>query len=94
MEFREKENGVTFAVRVQPRASRSEIAGERGGALKLRLAAPPVDGAANAELISFLAKRFGISRSQIIIISGLTSKNKVIRITGITIREAEEALRH
>ena len=85
-------NSITFAVRVQPRASRSEVAGELDGTLKVRLAAPPVDGEANEELIRFLAKLFDVSRRQVSILSGLTSKNKLIRIEGLTAVEGEKVL--
>lgn len=86
-----KDGGVSFAVRVQPRASKSEVAGELDGALKVRLAAPPVDGEANEELIRFLARLFDTPRRQIAIISGQTSKNKLVRISGISVEEVEKA---
>lgn len=79
---------MTFAVRVQPRASRTEITGELAGALKIRLASPPVDGAANEELIRGLAKFFAVSRQQVSLVSGATSKNKIVRVSGITAAEA------
>jgi len=88
-----KDGGIVFAVRVQPRASRSGIVGELDGALKVRLAAPPVDGEANEELIRFLAKLFGVPRGQVSIPSGQTSKNKLIRIGGLTAEEGERILR-
>jgi uncharacterized protein (TIGR00251 family) len=84
VDFSIRDGSVTFAVRVQPRASRSEIVGEMDGALKIRLAAPPVDGAANEELIRFLAKAFGVSRARIEIISGLTARQKLLRVGGVT----------
>ena len=84
VDFSIRDGSVTFAVRVQPRASRSEIVGELDGALKIRLAAPPVDGAANEELIRFLAKAFGVARAQIKIISGATARQKLLRVDGIT----------
>lgn len=87
-----KDGGVIFAVRVQPRASKSEVAGELDGALKIRLAAPPVDGEANEELIRFLAKFFNAPRRQIALISGQTSKNKLVRISGISVEEVERVL--
>lgn len=80
----EKDGAVTFHVRVVPRASRSEIVGFRDGALRVRIAAPPVDGAANAELIRLLAKKFGVARSDIEIVSGETSKNKRIKIANLS----------
>jgi uncharacterized protein (TIGR00251 family) len=78
--YTEKDDSVIFTVRVVVRASQSEIAGEMDGALKVRLAAPPVDGAANLELIKLLAKIFGAARSEVEILSGETSKTKQIRI--------------
>ncbi len=87
-----KDHGVSFTIRVQPRASRTGIVGEMDGALKIRLAAPPVDGEANEELIRFLSKLFDVSRAQISIRSGQTSRNKLIVIDGITIESAEQVL--
>jgi uncharacterized protein (TIGR00251 family) len=84
IKFTSTEGGVTFPVRVQPRASRSGLAGEVDGALRIRLAAPPVDGEANEELVKFLAKLLDIPRRQVEIISGQKSKNKVVRVTGIS----------
>jgi len=69
-------------IRVIPRASKTQIVGMHDGALKVRIAAPPVDGAANAELVKVLAKAFGVSKSSVEIIFGETSKTKRIRITG------------
>jgi len=90
LKFSETEKGITFSVRVQPRASRSEINGEIDGVLKLRLAAPPVDGEANEECIRFLSKLLGISKGQIEIVSGQTSRNKIIRINGIAKAQFEQ----
>lgn len=87
-----KDGGISFSVRVQPRASRSGIVGELDGALKIRLAAPPVDGEANEELIRFLAKLFDVSRQQVSILSGQTSKNKLIRVDGIVVDKGEQVL--
>lgn len=84
---------ITFSVRVQPRASQSGIMGELDGALKLRLAAPPVEGAANKELIRWLAKFFGVSRAQVTIISGETARQKIVRVSGVNPAEAEQKLR-
>ncbi len=80
----EKNGAVIFDVRVVPRASKSEIVGEHGGALKIRIASPPVDGAANEELIRLFAKQFGVSKSEIEIISGESSKNKRIKISNLS----------
>ncbi|MDQ3088173.1 MAG: DUF167 domain-containing protein [Acidobacteriota bacterium] len=83
IQFTEKDGGLTFNVRVVPRASKSEIVGEHDGALKIRLASPPVNGAANAELIKILAKKFDVAKSEVEIISGQTSKQKQVRINGL-----------
>jgi uncharacterized protein (TIGR00251 family) len=80
--FTEKDDSITFTVRVVPRASKSEVIGEHDGALKVRIASPPVDGAANEELIKLLAKTFGVSKSGVEIVSGQSSKTKQVRITG------------
>jgi uncharacterized protein len=78
--YSEKDGCLTFQVYVVPRASRSEIAGEYNGALRVRLAAPPVDGAANRELVAVLAKRLHVSRSAVMIDAGHTSKIKRVTI--------------
>jgi len=93
--YREDSTGVTFAVRVVPRASRSEVAGLHDGALRIRVAAPPVEGAANRELVKFLAKRFKVAQSAISLVSGTNSKNKIIRIAspGAATREELSRLR-
>lgn len=75
---------VRFPVHVQPRASRSEIAGIHGDALKVRLSAPPVDGAANDALIEFLAELFAVGRRSVRILAGDTSRSKVVEIEGVT----------
>ncbi|MBK7034588.1 MAG: YggU family protein [Ignavibacteria bacterium] len=90
IEIIETTNAVTFSVRVIPRASRSEIVGEHDGALKVKLASPPVDGAANAELIKLLAKKFGVSKSDIEIVTGETSKNKRIKINNLSKSKFDE----
>ena len=80
MRIREHDGRLRFDVRVQPRASKDEIAGVREGTLRVRLRAPPVDGAANQALVSFLADELGISRRQVRIVSGLGSRSKVIEV--------------
>ena len=77
-----KEGTLTFKVRVVPRASRTELLGEHDGALRIRIAAPPVDGAANDELVRLLAKEFSVPRSAVEISAGQTSKLKTVRIEG------------
>ena len=83
IQFIEKAGSLTFNVRVVPRASKSGIVGEMDGALKVRIASPPVDGAANAELIKVLSKKFGVAKSAVEILSGQTSKQKQVRVRGI-----------
>ena len=87
------ENHLTFAVRVQPRASQSAIVGTHDNALKIRLAAPPVDGAANEELIRLLAKLFDVPRAGVEILSGATAKQKLLRIHHPYPTDAEQVLR-
>jgi uncharacterized protein len=84
-----KESSITFSVRVQPRASQSKIAGEIEGSLKVKIAAPPVDGEANEELIRFLAKWFEVPKREIEILSGETAKNKIIKIHGLASEDFE-----
>lgn len=88
----ETAKGVTFAVKVQPRARRSAITGIVGDAIKLAVTAPPVEGEANQAVIEFFAKWFQIARSQVTITSGETSRNKSIRVTGITAQQLREKL--
>jgi uncharacterized protein (TIGR00251 family) len=78
----ETEGALTFRVRVAPRASKTAAAGEHGGALRVRVAAPPVEGAANEELAAFLAKAFGVPARAVEIVSGRASKTKVVRVRG------------
>lgn len=74
--FTEGDGGVFVRVHVQPRASRSEVVGLHGDALKVRLRAPPVDGAANDELLRFMAESLGIRRENVTLVSGATSRAK------------------
>jgi len=78
--LREREGVVRFDVRVQPRASKDEIVGVQNGALRVRLRAPPVDGAANEALIDFLADELGVSRRLVQIVSGFGSRNKSVEV--------------
>lgn len=87
----EEANGrVRISVRVQPRASRSEVVGIHGDALKIRLSAPPVDGAANAALIEFLADTFAVSRRSVRILAGESSRSKVVEVEGISERAVRD----
>lgn len=76
--------GIRFAVQVQPRASRSEIVGLLGRALKVRLQAPPVDGAANEALVAFLAESLGVKARDVRLVAGATSRAKVVEVLGVT----------
>lgn len=90
--YKEKENGLTFELRVQPNAPRTKILGDHDGALKLALAAPPVDGKANLECIRFLAKFFAVARGDVEILSGETNRNKVIFVRTLSPKQFEEKL--
>jgi uncharacterized protein (TIGR00251 family) len=79
--------GVTFAIKVQPRARRNAVVGELGGAVKIALTAPPVDGRANQACIEFLAELLSLPRSAIEIVSGQSSRSKVIRVAGISVQQ-------
>jgi uncharacterized protein (TIGR00251 family) len=80
--YSEEGGALTFAVRVVPRASRTAAAGEHDGALRVRVAAPPVEGAANEELVRFLAGTFGVAAREVEILSGHASKSKRVRVRG------------
>jgi len=73
-----------LSVRVQPRARRDEVCGERAGAVLVRLAAPPVDGKANAALRALVARSAGVPRSRVEIVRGAGSRDKVVRLEGVT----------
>jgi uncharacterized protein (TIGR00251 family) len=85
--IREGTGGVTFAVRIHPRTKKNAITGEIGDALKVSLTAPPVEGKANEACIEFFAKLLKVPRSSVTIASGQTSRNKVIRVAGLSAQE-------
>ena len=91
--LKETSSGITFSVKVQPRARKNAITGTVGDALKLALTAPPVEGKANQAVIEFLADFFEIPRSSITIASGASSRLKVIRISGANLQSLKERLR-
>jgi uncharacterized protein (TIGR00251 family) len=91
MNILEKDGAVTFSVRVIPRSSRTEIVGEYDGALKIKLKSPPVDGAANEELIRFLSKSLSVPKTHIEIVAGQAGKNKRISIQRVTSSRLKEA---
>ncbi len=82
--LKEDPEGVTLRVRIQPGASRDQIVGVTEGALRLRITAPPVEGAANRQCIKFLAKKLHIAKSKISLLKGEHARVKVLRITGIS----------
>jgi uncharacterized protein len=90
--FHESSDGATFAVRIQPRARKNAIVGELGDALKVSLTAPPVDGKANAACIEFFANLLKVPRSSVSIAAGQTSRNKVIRVAGLSAAELGKRL--
>jgi len=84
--------GVTIAVQVVPRASRNEVAGLQGGLLKVRVTAPPVEGAANEALLSFLAATLGVRRRDLELVSGAQARRKLVRIRGLDADTVEARL--
>jgi uncharacterized protein (TIGR00251 family) len=87
-----RHGGVRFAVHVQPRASRNELAGTHGDAIKVRLSAPPADGAANEALVTLLAKYFAVPARSVRIISGARSRAKVVEVDGIAVDDVRRLL--
>src|SRR3979409_1791228 len=92
IKLKESPAGITFAVRVHPRAKKNAITGEVGDALKLALTAPPVDGKANEACVEFFAKLLKGPRSSVTIAAGQTSRNKVIRVAGLTAQQVRKRL--
>jgi len=90
--IRDVPGGASFAVRVHPRANQNAITGELGDALKISLTTPPVDGRANQACIEFLAKLLKVPRSSVTIASGQTSRNKVVRVAGLTALQLRDRL--
>ena len=84
--------GLSFSVKVQPGASKGAIVGVEGDYLRIRLAAPPVDGKANEALIEILAQNLSVSKSQVQIQSGLSSRRKIIRVENLNERGFREFL--
>lgn len=83
LQIEERDGAVVVAVRVTPRASRDRVGGLHAGALKVTLTAPPVEGAANAALVALLAKRLGVAKSAVILVSGERGRDKRVRIEGV-----------
>jgi uncharacterized protein (TIGR00251 family) len=86
------EASATLSIRIQPRASKNDIGVMENGKLKIRLTAPPVDGAANEALVKFLADTLSVPKSQVEIVSGHTSREKIVRISGKNDAEVRRVL--
>lgn len=89
---RDEAGGVVLEVLVQPRASRTRVAGEHDGRLKIQLAAPPVDGEANAALVAFLADALSVRKQDVTIVRGETGRRKSVRVRAVTAARATAAL--
>lgn len=87
-----KQKQIELEVYIQPQASKNEIIGEHNGALKVKINAPPVDGAANAELIHFLSKYLKIAKRNITLVRGETNRHKLLQIDGLTLEELKSKL--
>ena len=85
-------NGVELSLLVQPRASRTRLAGEHAGLLKIQLAAPPVDGEANAALLDFISKLLGVPKRQLELASGETSRRKRLQVSGVDAAHVEAVM--
>ena len=83
---------MSFAIRVHPRAKKNAITGELGDALKVSLTTPPIDGRANEACIEFFAKLLKVPRSSVTIASGQTSRNKLIRVAGLSADEVRKRI--
>ncbi len=93
IEIRETSSGVSFAVRLQPRAKKTAIIGEMDGALKLSVTDPPIEGRANEALVRFIADLLKVSRSSVTIAAGESNRNKVIRVEGVTAEQVRFRLK-
>ena len=85
--LRSNSDGVWLAIKLQPRASRNEIGEVMGNELRVKVTAPPVDSAANGELVRFLAERLDCARNQVELVRGHTSRHKTVRVQGMTTEE-------
>lgn len=89
----ETPEGVLFSLKIQPRASKNEICGLQGDALKIRLTAPPVEGEANEACIRFIAQWLSVPRNMVRITSGLTGRNKTVLVTGVSKEDLQSRLK-
>ena len=90
--IREDGSGASIQLRIHPRAKKDAVTGELGNALKVSLTTPPIDGRANEACIEFFAKLLKVPRSSVTIASGQTSRNKVIRVAGLTAEQIRERI--
>ncbi len=90
--FHESENGITFAVKVLPRASRDAFAGVEGDSVRVRLNAPPVEGRANDALVRFIARELGVRRADVEILRGETARHKLVRVRGVSLAKLKEEI--
>jgi uncharacterized protein (TIGR00251 family) len=90
--IRDSADGATFAVKLHPRAKKSSITGEVGDALKVSISAPPIEGRANKTVIEYFAKLLKVPRSSVSIAAGQNSRNKVIRVAGMSAEELRRRL--
>jgi hypothetical protein len=90
--LREEAGAVVLELLIQPRASRTRVVGEHDGRLKLQLAAPPVDGEANAALVEFLAKALGVRKGDVALVRGEAGRRKTVRVAGVSAAQAALAL--
>lgn len=88
----EHQEGITLTVKVVPNSSRNSLGSDKQGRLVVRLAAPPVEGKANKELVKFLAKKFGVPQSAVRILQGKSSRDKVLLITGTDKKSVSESI--
>jgi uncharacterized protein (TIGR00251 family) len=91
--LQQRADGVCISLKVQPRASRNEIAGPIGNEVKVKVTAPPVDSAANEAVLELLAEILGCARNQLELLRGATSRHKQILVRGVTVAQIEEKLR-
>ncbi|HSD65983.1 MAG TPA: DUF167 domain-containing protein [Vicinamibacteria bacterium] len=92
LDLRTTDAGLTLRVRVKPRASKDALAGEREGALVVRLTAPPVEGAANEALVRFLGKALGVAPSAVRVVTGARGRDKVVSVAGLDAKTARDRL--
>mgnify|MGYP001818269120 CR=1 FL=1 len=93
VDLRQRGDAVTFSVRVVPRASRNKIAGIHDRAVRIRLTAPPVEGAANEALVSFLSTVLRVAKRHVELVSGQKARDKVVSVSGLSVEEVDARLR-